>query len=325
VRRLLHLARLFWAYRNTRSVHLNYPPYQFTIEPTNVCNLECPFCPQSDPQHAERRKTGILSEEKLEVLLTHIASLHPGNRNINFTLDGEPFINRAFVRFIEMASARGFFPIFASNGTYLDPATADRLIAAGPFRASIDFAGTREVFESIRGRAGDFEIVLRNLRYLMEKSATHAGIHLDVNDISSYTGANAESSLKQMRALFPAELSSRIRFSSRIFHNFCGHLPQPQDRSRYHLCPYPWTQMAITHSGDCVACCRDSVGRSVLGNVFERPLMEIWNGEEYRQLRQNLIDGHPERNAACRDCDLPWSGGQRRWRLSYVIRSLLER
>lgn len=83
--------------------------------------------------------------------------------------------------------------------------------------------------------------------------------------------------------------------------------------------------MAVTHSGDCVACCRDTVGRTVLGNVFERSPMEIWNGEESQQLRQNLLDGRPDLNAACRDCDLPWSSEQKRWRLSYILRSLLER
>lgn len=325
MRKFLHLAKLFWAYRIRRASELNYPPYQFTIEPTNVCNLECPFCPQSDPLHAGRRKTGTMTAERLGRLLEHIAVLHPGNSNINFTLDGEPFINREFVTFVEMAASRGFFSIFASNGTYLDPPTADRLISAGPFRASIDFAATREVFESIRGRAGDFDKVLGNLRYLMEQSRRYPVIHLDVNDISSYAGADPDASLAQMRALFPADLPSRIRFTSRIFHNFCGHLPMPKERSRYRLCPYPWTQLAVTHSGDCVACCRDSVGRTVLGNVFEQSIAEIWNGAEYRKLRQNLIDGHPELNAACKDCDLPWSGGQKRWRLSYVIRSLLER
>jgi radical SAM protein with 4Fe4S-binding SPASM domain len=327
VNKLQHILRLGWAYEVRRATRLHYPPYQYTIEPTNSCNLRCPFCPQSDPDHAHRRPAaaGQLTEENFRIFLNRLREAHPANRNLNFTLDGEPFLNRHFIPFVQLAAEAGYFSIFATNATLLDPSTADRLVAAGPFRASIDFAARQEVFESIRGRAGDYERVLENLRYLMEQSRRHRGVHVDVHDIATYMGADPAASLAELRALFPADLPSRIRFDTRIFHNFCGHLPMERSRAAYRLCPYPWTQMAVAHNGDVVACCRDTVGRSVLGNAFRQPVMQIWNGDTYQRFRQNLIDRHPERNAACRDCDLPWSAGQARWRWRYVLRSLTGR
>jgi radical SAM protein with 4Fe4S-binding SPASM domain len=323
--KFLHVLRLGWAYRVRRSTWLPYPPYQYTIEPTNSCNLRCPFCPQSDPEHAQRRTFGQLTEANLRIFLARLQAAHPGSRNLNFTLDGEPFLNRDFVRFVELAAQEGYFSIFATNATRLDAPTADHLIAAGPFRASIDFAATPEAFESIRGRKGDYDLVLRNLRYLLEQSKTHSGVHVDIHDIAPYTGIDPTVSLAQLRALFPADLPRRIRFDSRIFHNFCGHLPLKRTNGNYRLCPYPWTQMAVAHNGDCVACCRDTVGRSVLGNVFRQPIMEVWNGEAYQRLRRNLLEGRPELNAACKDCDLPWSKGQPRWHPLYILHSLLGR
>jgi len=131
--------------------------------------------------------------------------------------------------------------------------------------------------------------------------------------------------LSRLRALFDGDLRSHVRFTSRQFHNFCGHLPFEKDEGRYRLCPYPWTQLAITYDGNCVACCRDTAARTMLGNVFEKSIMEIWNGEPYRQLRQNLLERKPELNQACRNCNLPNSGGEKRWHIGYMLNSLLRR
>jgi len=320
-----HLMRLGWAYKISKATVLRYPPYQYTIEPTNICNLKCAFCPQSDSDHFTIRPRGFLTRGNFALFLDRVREVKPGNRNINLTLDGEPFLNRDFIPFVALAVQAGFFPIFASNGTLIDHDAADRLIAAGPFRASIDFASDKDVYETIRGRQGDFDIVRENLIYLMERSRTSRGIHLDVHDITSYAGGGSAASLAKMRRLFPDRLPGRMRFHTRQFHNFCGHLTTAHDDSHYRLCPYPWIQMAVTYNGDCVPCCRDTAGRSVLGDIFETPVMTVWNGGPYRQFRQNLLDRRPDLNAACRECDLPFSADSSRWRPGYMLGSLLGR
>jgi radical SAM protein with 4Fe4S-binding SPASM domain len=325
MRKLIHLLKLGWTYKVTHSTKLAYPPYQYTIEPTNQCNLKCNFCPQSDPAHHQLRPIGKLSEENCGLFLTKIKEVGSGNGNINFTLDGEPFINKSFVSFIRLAAEHGFFSIFASNGIFINQKISDELDQAGPFCASIDFASNKEIFETIRGQEGHFDLVLSNLKYLMKLAINNRNIHLDVHDITSFAGSDAEESLAKMRALFPSSLPGRIRFDSRQFHNFCGHLDARKKSDNYRLCPYPWTQMAVTYNGDCVPCCRDTVGRSVLGNVFESSIMDVWNDEPYRTFRNNLLNRRPDLNAACKDCDLPYSGGQPRWKLKYILRSLLGR
>ncbi|MCP4567143.1 MAG: radical SAM protein [FCB group bacterium] len=325
MRKWLHIIKLGWSYKIARSVHLAHPPYQYTIEPTNACNLQCDFCPQSDPAHKERRPPGLLSMDNFRLFLKRLDNVQPANKNLNFTLDGEPLLNKDFSGFVRLAAERGYFSVFASNGTLMDNGKVDSLAEAGPFRASIDFASDPQVFEKTRGREGDFELVRANLIRLMKMAKSFPGIHLDVHDITSFSGFDPEKSLQKLKKLFPDELtanSKQIRFDSRQFHNFCGHLDNRNDDSNYRLCPYPWTQMAVAHNGDCVACCRDTVGRSVLGNLFVDPIMEIWNGAKYQRFRQNLLDRKVEQNAACAKCDLPFSGSDPRWKLAYMFRSL---
>jgi radical SAM protein with 4Fe4S-binding SPASM domain len=304
---------------------LSYPPFQYTIEPTNACNLACTFCPQSNPAHVSIRPKGYLKPGNFLQFLNKVKEVQPGNRNLNLTLDGEPFVNPHFLELVKIAIENKFFPIFGTNGVLLNKEKANELIAIGPFRASIDFASDEIIFETIRGKKGDFGVVRENLLNLMILAKSNSNIHIDIHDITSFSGADPALSLARMRQLFPQKLPSRIRFYSRKFHNFCGHLNYERSKFKYRLCPYPWTQMAVTYSGDCVACCRDTAARSVFGNVFQSSLMTIWNNEAYQQFRQNLLLQCPDLNAACKECDLPRSGHESRWNPIYVAHSLLGR
>lgn len=323
--KLRHIFKLGWAYKIKRAARLSYPPYQFTIEPTNICNLKCNFCPQSDPEHRNLRPAGQLTEENLKLFLERRKKIRPGNNNINFTLDGEPLINKGFPRFLELAAGDDLFSIFASNGILLTPDVADRFAKTAPFSVSIDFASDKSIFESIRGKRGNFDLIYENLLHLIKRADTSRNVHLNINDITSFSGVDAADSLIKMKGLFPKNTSGRVRFFSRQFHNFCGHLDFELQKKQYRLCPYPWVQMAVAYNGDCVPCCRDTSARSVLGNVFRDEIMNIWDGREYRQFRHNLLNGQPELNAACKNCDLPYSGAEPRWRLEYLYRSLVRR
>ncbi len=302
-----------------------YPPYQYTIEPTNVCNYKCDFCPQSDPEHHNRRSTGQLTGENFKLFLEKRRAVKPGNNNINFTLDGEPFLNKNFIKFIELAAKAGLFSVFASNGSLINSEKADLLAKAGPLRVSIDMASDKNIFEIIRSKKDNYEKLLENLRYLIKKAGENENVNLEINDITTFAGVDTEESIEKLKKLFPKDVPSRVKFRTRLFHNFCGHLNFIEKQKRYRLCPYPWTQMAVTYSGDCVPCCRDTSARSILGNVFEDDIMTVWNGSKYRQFRQNLLDKKPELNAACKDCDLPYSGGGSKWKPGYIYRSLLRR
>ncbi|RKX19724.1 MAG: hypothetical protein DRP51_06895 [Candidatus Zixiibacteriota bacterium] len=323
--RLKHIFKLARAYKIGKTTELPYPPYQYTIEPTNACNFKCDFCPQSDPEHSQRRPTGQLTVENFKLFLGKRRSVKPGNKNINFTLDGEPFLNKDFIQFIELAAKDRLFSIFASNGSLISPDKTDLLTEAGPFRASIDMASDKNIFETIRSKKDNYEKLLKNLRYLIKKAGENENVNLEINDISAFAGVNPKESLEKLINLLGPDIPSRVVFRTRLFHNFCGHLGFIRKKEKYRLCPYPWTQMAVTYNGDAVPCCRDTSARSILGNVFEDDIMTVWNGSKYRLFRQNLLDKKPELNAACKDCDLPYSGGGSKWKPVYIFRSLLGR
>ncbi|MCD6364962.1 MAG: radical SAM protein [Planctomycetes bacterium] len=301
------------------------PPYQYSIEATNYCNFKCVFCPQSSPEHRLSREFGYLTVENFRLFLERIQHERPGNRNISICLDGEPLLNKHFPEFIILANEAGMKPRFSSNGKLLTPQLADRLAECGRFLVAIDFASDADVFDTIRGRPGDFDIVLGHLTHLIDIAARNRQIDVEIMDTTHFDGRDQAASLEKMRGLFRSDLPANVVIGSRTFHNFGGHLAASSRSDKYKLCPYPWTSFSATWQGDVVACCRDTLAKTILGNVFNKSIREIWWGGEYLAMRKHLVERQPQKIAACAKCDLPWSGSTSRWKLRYIASSLLRR
>ena len=103
-------------------------------------------------------------------------------------------------------------------------------------------------------------------------------------------------------------MNKRITYRTRTFHNATGflNLKKNNPKKTYHLCPYPWTTLRIASNGDIVACCRDLRHETVLGNLNEDSVENIWNGGAMQDLRAALLAKEPERIKACNGCDLPY-------------------
>lgn len=172
-------------------------PFHFGIESTNWCNFKCSFCPQSNLDHKNMRKSGYLSEERFKLFIDKIKEIKSGNSNISLCLDGEPLMNKSFTSLIRISNENGLFPRFSSNGRLLTEDIAN-ILSSYRFLASIDFSSEAEIFDSIRGGKGDFKIVLENLRVLVDKAILNHCIKLEIVDISHFSGdVDAADSLKK--------------------------------------------------------------------------------------------------------------------------------
>ncbi len=76
-------------------------------------------------------------------------------------------------------------------------------------------------------------------------------------------------------------------------------------------CYRPWALMYITANGTALPCCiapfaTPEYGQIMLGNVFERPLAEVWNDQPYQELRAAVLGEQPA-PWPCQHCGLRWS------------------
>lgn len=309
LQKLSGAARIFYHWAVRRSRVLPYLPQEISIEPTNRCNFTCSFCPQSNPDHFAQIPADALGFEGVETLLKKLRSSGVKGNLLHWTLDGEPFMNKNFHEHLRIARDYGFNSFhFATNAMLLTPERLRQLPRRGvKISMTPDFCSDPGYFEEVRGTSGSWQVVLDNLRSaLADDELDH--IEFKVTDISSFgisDPAELDRRFEALKALFRP--SPRVTFHRRVFHNASGTKESRlSSRKNYRLCPYPWYTMFIAHNGDAVACCRDLEHQTVLGNLFEEDLEDIWNGEKYQALRRDLVEQHPERQAACKGCDMPY-------------------
>jgi radical SAM protein with 4Fe4S-binding SPASM domain len=86
-------------------------------------------------------------------------------------------------------------------------------------------------------------------------------------------------------------------------------LRQVDSRRPWSGCDRPWRSTYITANGNVLPCCiapfsTHDYGGIILGNVYDRPITEIWNGDRYREFRStHMSDSPPE---PCRGCGTRW-------------------
>jgi MoaA/NifB/PqqE/SkfB family radical SAM enzyme len=76
-------------------------------------------------------------------------------------------------------------------------------------------------------------------------------------------------------------------------------------------CYRPWALMYITATGTALPCCiapfaTPDYQQIMLGNVFERPLAEVWNDRPYQELRAAVLGDRPA-PWPCEHCGVRWS------------------
>jgi radical SAM protein with 4Fe4S-binding SPASM domain len=68
-------------------------------------------------------------------------------------------------------------------------------------------------------------------------------------------------------------------------------------------CLIPSSLLVITVTGNVVPCFEDYTELNVMGNITEKPLLEIWNSERYQKFRADLKLKKRSAYPVCKDCN----------------------
>jgi len=308
-REIFNISKFIINWKIRKTVQATNLPLEISMELTNVCNFKCKFCPQADPNHLDILGKTYLDSENARKILKEIRAFGYKRSALHLALDGEPFMNKQFAEISALASDFGFTnQFFATNGVLLNKDKLSGLSKDVKYTFTIDYCEDREYFENVRGTKGSWSRTYANIMRILENEA-FSNMHVYITDISSYSLTDKhelDKRFRDLQNLFPK--SRRIKFARKTFHNATGTVRRHgwKKSKKYNLCPYPWSSMMIASNGDVVVCCRDLRHKTILGNVFQQSLTEIWNGEIYRNVRQRLLERKPCDIEACKGCDLPY-------------------
>jgi len=154
------------------------PPVLITVDPTNICNLNCVWC---NAEFIRKHRKNSLSEKMLSEFADFLprwgegcSDWKPGVEAICVAGGGEPLLNSAAAPFIDKVVRNGIEVGVVTNGTLIDN-YVDSLSQCTWVGVSVD-AGSSQTFNQLKGLPPEknmFEHVIENMALLIDYAKRH--------------------------------------------------------------------------------------------------------------------------------------------------------
>lgn len=234
------------------------------INPTELCNRTCGFCPRSDSNIYPNRNLHLSKQVLIRIVEELLINDYKGN--IHFSGFGEPLLNPNIIDYIEYIKTHAPYVSVEIN-TNGDKLCRDKLIALH-----------RHV-DTIIIDCYDGEEQKKRLCELLKS----------VN-VTKYI----------IRELW----SGKEMIDSNYFNNRGGAIQNVGGMyTADKRCFLPFYKLFIDWNGDILLCCNDWLRRHKnLGNIMTQSLFKIWHGVEFTKVRANLLAG-TRVDSACKNCN----------------------
>ncbi|MGH2369466.1 MAG: radical SAM/SPASM domain-containing protein, partial [Chloroflexota bacterium] len=311
-RAVLHPRTLRFLYHWMRgSTVLPYPPLKLHLEPTSVCNLRCPMCPQAID--AVKGNNGYID---LDLYKKIVDEAKDYALEINLFFRGEPLLHQHMPEILRYGRSKGVRLHVNTNATILREKQARTLIEDGASKVTISFDGPDKATYEVMRKGAKYETTLENvrgfLRLVKEYRANGWDVPYTVIQVilpydSQTPGPNVPQHMKDLFAGLPVDEWDPI-----WPHGWAGVMQengvvqaQPYGEN-YHPCNWLWKSLAIYWDGRVASCCADFSADQLIGDVKTQSLREVWNGEPMVRLRRLQVEGRYKEASLCSGCDALW-------------------
>lgn len=288
-------------------------PYCLTIEPTNLCNLECPECPTGI--NGLSRPAGKMNLTFFENIINETS---PFALYLMFYFQGEPYIHADFFKMIRYAKQKRFYVCTSTNGHFLSQENARQTVESGLDKIIISLDGaTQEVYGEYR-RNGQLDIVIEGIENLV-KAKKELKSKTPYIEIQCLVFSYNESQIYTVQQLARELKANRFRLKSSQFNDFENKeelLSTNQKYNRYkknkegililkkklkNRCARLWSTAVITWEGSVVPCCYDKKAIYCMGSITNSSLKEIWMSKEFKMFRTKIL-GNRKSIPICNNC-----------------------
>jgi radical SAM protein with 4Fe4S-binding SPASM domain len=277
------------------------------VEPSNICNLECPLCLTASV--TQSRPPALLPFDTFKKLIDDV-----GDYLLLLILWnwGEPFLNPDIFKMIAYAATKNIIVYTSTNGNVaFDGNTADQLVESGLAGLVFGVDGaTPETYSSYR-KKGDLERVKENIRTLVrakkrKNSPTpiisfrfvamqHNEAELPLAEkMAGELGADFFSiKTVDMPPVLGKNLDQTYRPRKKKYRRY-DYIDNTYVREKKPFqCMRPWKRVTLDSSGEIISCEYDYKNLHSFGNIGNGQLpMEVWKNKHSREFRRLFHKGH---------------------------------
>jgi len=277
-------------------------PRDILLETVAGCNARCAFCPNGNG--SSKIPPGRMDWELFRKIIDE--STAHRIRRISPYLMNEPLLDRDFgekIRYIaERRGKNNCLIKINTNASLLDEEMARSLIGSGLDRIHFSCHGiSKESYEaSMQGLS--LEKTLANIdRFLSLLNKN--GAKRPMVAVTMAKTKLIEQELPRIKTYWQARgVSVHIRpLENRANPEISEKDLALQSWSKFSSCKRLFTQASILTNGDMVLCCVDYGYTTVLGNVGETSIRDVWNTETAKDIRRRFLSGNTE-GLPCHTC-----------------------
>jgi len=238
-----------------------------------------------------------------------IDDIHRDLLYLIFYFQGEPYLNPAFLDMVRYAADKNIYTATSTNAHYITDEMARKTVESGLDRLIISIDGTtQEVYQQYRV-GGRLEKVIEGTKNIIawrnKLNSKKPFIFFQFLVVKPN-----EHQLEDIRQLAASLGVDEVRFKTAQVYDYEHDpnqlIPTLDQYSRYtktadgtyrpknkmaNRCWKLWHANVITWDGLVVPCCFDKDAQHQLGNLQQRSFREIWQSENYRQFRTQLLRG----------------------------------
>jgi radical SAM protein with 4Fe4S-binding SPASM domain len=232
---------------------------------------------------------------------------------LSFWSQGEPLLNKEIPKIILYAKQKNIAKCIeiTTNASLLTHELSDKLIDAGVDKIFISLYGiSDDHYKKIAGQKIKFTDLVDNIKYLFDNRKS-CKVHIKIFD-EAFEKPDDEKWYYDTFSLFCDTISVEHIIAAFYDMNFedvnlnylqLGENAFGKPIEHRKICPYPFYYMVINPDGNVIPCLGDWKEKMVLGNVKEKSLYEIWNGDVLFELqRRDLLNGWQN---LCSGCGCP--------------------
>lgn len=283
-----------------------------SIEPTNICNLNCIECPTG---------TNSLTRKKGEININIVKSIIDNNKKylsyLILYFQGEPFLNKNIFEMISYANKNNIFTYTSTNGHYLSTNNCEKIIECKLDKIIISIDGTsQETYEKYR-KNGNFETVINGIKALINTKNKHKSTTPFI-ELQFLVFKHNQHQIQEIKQLGKQLDVNKTAIKTAQFYNKENYklLTTINKYSRYknqadelvlkkkikNKCWRMWHSAVITVSGDIIPCCFDKDANYPYSNISKSTDINTRQTIEYKKFA-SLILRNRKSIDICNNCN----------------------
>lgn len=287
-------------------------PYVIQIEPTNLCNLRCRFCPIGDHLLIKQNQVnqGFMKLDLFKKIIKDLSDFPQKIKTLHLYGNGEPLLNNNLSDMIKIGKKSGLISSIdiTTNGILFSQKIIQSLIGSGIDKIIVSVNGiSTDQYLKLTQTKINFDDFINSIKYLYDN---RKNCKIFIKSIADFYNE------KEKRLFF--NLFSPI--SDYIYlENLTEPWPEFSVGEKLHIkcirsafsdevedklvcCPIFYT-MVINYDGSISLCCIDWKNDLLIGDVKNKALREIWESELLFNHQLQHLKGNRYQNDICRQCN----------------------